>query len=322
MNQDINYSFIIPHKNIPKLLQRCLHSIPRRDDVQIIVVDDNSDPENVDFKNFPGLYDPFVEVYLTKDGKGQNFARNFALTKAKGKWLLFADADDFYNYSINTILDEYVNSDYDIVFFKHDSVDSDLYTRKKRMLHYNEHIDNLVKSTQNSKKTKADIALRKCPLNWSRLYKSELLKKNNISFDNVSIATDVAFGYLTGHHAVSISADPRVLYIFTVRSGSVRNQKITDDKQLDLLYTLFKRYKFFHNKIKYREIPKEINIVYNFYFHNRAYFTKAMDILQNLKFTPKQIFTFCIFDIIFLKPTRRVLWVLSLPGKFLKFFNR
>ena len=38
----INYSIIIPHKNIPNLLQRCLDSIPNREDVQIIVVDDNS----------------------------------------------------------------------------------------------------------------------------------------------------------------------------------------------------------------------------------------------------------------------------------------
>ena len=43
--QEFNYSFIIPHKNCPDLLQRCVDSIPERDDVQVIVVDDNSDNE-------------------------------------------------------------------------------------------------------------------------------------------------------------------------------------------------------------------------------------------------------------------------------------
>jgi cellulose synthase/poly-beta-1,6-N-acetylglucosamine synthase-like glycosyltransferase len=62
----INYSIIIPHKNIPQLLQRCLDSIPRREDVQIIVVDDNSDANKVDFANFPGLNDPYVEVVFVK----------------------------------------------------------------------------------------------------------------------------------------------------------------------------------------------------------------------------------------------------------------
>ena len=49
------YSIIIPHKNIPVLLQRCLDSIPIRDDIQIVIVDDNSSSEIVDFDNFPGM---------------------------------------------------------------------------------------------------------------------------------------------------------------------------------------------------------------------------------------------------------------------------
>ena len=49
MNKMYKYSFIIPHKNCPELLWRCIQSIPERADVQIIVVDDNSDPEIVDF---------------------------------------------------------------------------------------------------------------------------------------------------------------------------------------------------------------------------------------------------------------------------------
>ena len=64
----INYSIIIPHKNIPNLLQRCLDSIPNREDVQIIVVDDNSDPNIVDFDKFHGLIICNVEVFFTNVG--------------------------------------------------------------------------------------------------------------------------------------------------------------------------------------------------------------------------------------------------------------
>lgn len=52
--EEIVYSIIIPHKNIPDLLRRCLDSIPQRPDIQIIVVDDNSSPDKVDFAHFPG----------------------------------------------------------------------------------------------------------------------------------------------------------------------------------------------------------------------------------------------------------------------------
>ena len=50
---NIKYSIIIPHYNTPELLLRCVTSIPERNDIQIIVVDDNS-PDAIDYQNlFP-----------------------------------------------------------------------------------------------------------------------------------------------------------------------------------------------------------------------------------------------------------------------------
>lgn len=112
MEIEINYSFIIPHRNVPHLLQRCIDSIPKRDDIQIIIVDDNSDPKIVNFECFPGLNEKCVEVYFTKEGKGAGYARNIGLTYAKGKWFLFPDADDHYTTDLMNVLDKYVNSNY------------------------------------------------------------------------------------------------------------------------------------------------------------------------------------------------------------------
>ncbi len=43
----INFTVIIPHKNLPLLLDRLINSIPIRDDLEIIVVDDGSDEDVV-----------------------------------------------------------------------------------------------------------------------------------------------------------------------------------------------------------------------------------------------------------------------------------
>ena len=100
------FSIIIPHKNIPSLLQRCLDSIPKRDDVQIIVVDDNSNPQKVDFEKFPGLDKPNTEAYFDKSGKGAGRARNVGLKHAKGEWVIFADCDDYFHVEVlNEIMD-------------------------------------------------------------------------------------------------------------------------------------------------------------------------------------------------------------------------
>mgnify|MGYP002627111942 CR=1 FL=1 len=52
-NKNFMFSIIIPHKNTPDLLERCVNSIPKRDDLEIIIIDDNSSPEIVNFENFP-----------------------------------------------------------------------------------------------------------------------------------------------------------------------------------------------------------------------------------------------------------------------------
>ena len=89
------YSIIIPHKNSPELLSRCLDSIPNRDDLQVVIVDDNSDENIVDFSIFPGLSRKNTNVIFNKESRGAGYARNLGLAESNSKWLLFADADDY-----------------------------------------------------------------------------------------------------------------------------------------------------------------------------------------------------------------------------------
>ena len=64
----VTYSVIIPHYNIPTLLQRCLSTIPKRKDLEIIIVDDNSSPNIVDFEHFPGSDRSDCTIIFDKKG--------------------------------------------------------------------------------------------------------------------------------------------------------------------------------------------------------------------------------------------------------------
>jgi glycosyltransferase involved in cell wall biosynthesis len=306
MNSKVNYSIIIPHKNIPKLLQRCMDSIPRREDVQIIIVDDNSDPEKVNFEQFPGLNDPFVKVIFTKEGKGAGYARNVGLTKATGKWLLFADADDYFNYCINDLLDEYVNYDADIIYFKHNSVDCNTYTTAYRCISFNNYIDywlNYQKKAYNLLKYKRSSI-------WAAFFKFDFIKKKSIFFDEVSIANDVSFAYLSGFYASSIHADPRAIYCTTIRQGSIRHDKKNIEKIFDDFYVVCKRYRFYKdNHIPISTDISHINNVINYFFHNKIFFIKAMNTLFNLGYTSGEIKRLCIYNIL-----------IYIPKKILKLF--
>ena len=56
------FSVIIPHYDIPDLLMRCLKSIPVSEDIQVIVVDDNSTDADTYVGRYPELSRPLFKV--------------------------------------------------------------------------------------------------------------------------------------------------------------------------------------------------------------------------------------------------------------------
>lgn len=205
------YNIIIPHKNTPKLLQRCLDSIPHRDDLHIIVVDDNSDTEKVDFELFPGLGRDDVEVIFTKEGKGAGYARNVGLEHADCEKILFSDSDDFFNYCLNDILDDYKDDDTDIVFFNRLNVDSELYTYSSKRDRYGRHFtvyeDNPL---EGEKLFRYEFDGPVC-----KLINKTLVDRYNLRFEEVIVADDTYFSYMTGHYAKNIKVDKRAIYTVT-----------------------------------------------------------------------------------------------------------
>ena len=219
--EKINYTFIIPHKNIPDLLQRCLNSIPRRDDIQIIVVDDKSDPDKVDFEHFPGIGEPCVEVYFTKEGKGAGYARNVGLKHAKGKWLLFADADDYFLSNVLIILDKYMYSNNSIIYFAVESRYSDTNELSSRDKYFNAL---LFDTNLNDEYSIKNLKYRYI-VPWGKMVSSKLILDNHLYFDEIPYGNDVMFSVYAAFFSQSISVDMSKIYCITERRESLTKQR-------------------------------------------------------------------------------------------------
>lgn len=203
-----NYSFIIPHKNSPGLLQRCLDSIPSYDDIQVIIVDDNSDENKVDFSCFPGLDRDNTVCIFNKEGKGAGHARNLALKKATGKWLVFADADDYFAPSFKDILEKYrEDDDTDMVFFNYCKVTS---SGAMITLPITRHISNYNKGRMFSEKVLRYSAWSP----WSRMVKRELSESNNILFEELPFSNDMMFVLRNTALAANIRAENIMAYYY------------------------------------------------------------------------------------------------------------
>lgn len=213
----INYSIIIPHKNSPRLLQRCLDSIPVLDDIQVIVVDDNSDADKVDFEGFPKWGGDNYECLFTKEGKGAGYARNVGLQHAKGTWVLFSDADDFFLDGFQQMLCGITNDAPDITFFDATAIRLDDSSHSHRIDHLNKmHVK------YDEDPSKALLQLRYLfgeP--WCKIIRRDLINSMQISFDETPIHNDTSFSYLVGHYAKSIGVNHSKLYCVTDSQGSV-----------------------------------------------------------------------------------------------------
>lgn len=224
------YSIIIPHHHIPDLLMRCLRSIPVSEDIQVIVVDDNSPDADTYLERYPELSRPYLEFVRTTKGGGAGYARNVGLTHAKGKWLLFADADDFYVDDFADILEEYAEDDADMIYFNTKGVFSDEPTRAS-----NRNKDYLFEEYQ--KDGDINIFRYRYKEPWGKIYSAKLVRDHAITFDETQVANDYMFSVMTGVYGNKIKAVNRPIYIVVVRENSLSSKMLdTKRKLMDRFY--------------------------------------------------------------------------------------
>lgn len=218
-----SYSIIIPHKGIPNLLKRCLDSIPLRNDIQIIVVDDNSQLSNEELASFPGLDLPNTKVVFTKEGGGAGYVRNVGLKYAKGKWLIFADADDYFVDNFSDLLDKYMSDEADVIYFKPTSVqfltegrESERVKNYQDLFSYN------------------DMFLRYAYITpWGKFVKREYIEREHFQFSEVRWSNDTFFMTQVGTSTQNVNITDETLYVVDERDGSLTRERFVTDEELE-----------------------------------------------------------------------------------------
>ncbi len=238
LKNDMNYSFVIPHHNTPDLLQRLINSIPQREDIEIIVVDDNSDEDKKAAVNRPDVKIIFIDKEHTK---GAGHARNVGMDNASGKWLLFADSDDFYKPNFIEVLDEYKDDDIEILFFNIESVDSETLEPMEMRSRY---LNKLIDDYENSK-ISSDAFLYMSWSPWRKMQRLAFVRKYGLRFEEIPIGNDVFFAFQTGYFVKKWKVDKRPIYIVSFYRDSLTYNPKNTTKYKTILYSLRMRAQFF-----------------------------------------------------------------------------
>lgn len=242
-----NLSVIIPHYNSVNSLKKLLLSIPKRKNIQIIVVDDNSDQE---FSiNRDDEFNHILFLNNNTNRKGAGTCRNIGLNYATGQWILFADADDFFLEGFYDKLNKYFDSNNDVIFFKPTSVEIDTGKKSDRHIKYEKLIDDYL--DKDSNETIIRLKFRFF-VPWSKLIRNEFIQKNNILFDEVIASNDIMFSTMVGFYMKRFEVSEDVIYCVTRGYGTLTTN--TDISVYDARVSIFiKYYKFLEQKLKKEE---------------------------------------------------------------------
>ncbi len=234
-------SIIIPHYNTYKLLSKLISSIPDIDEIEILVVDDNSNDGFDPLKLTNEMQRKNLQIFRNNSGiKGAGTCRNIGLTHSTGNWILFADADDYFMHGFYDLVSKYFSNNYDIVYFIPQSIFLDTGLPADRHLHFantaNKYLDN--QSKENELHLRYNL-ITPC----SKLFNKKLLSQNNIIFEDVIASNDVMFSVKTGHFAKNIYVDNTNIYMITKSKGTLTAN--ISEKVFDIRLEVICRYNSF-----------------------------------------------------------------------------
>lgn len=195
VSADIDVSIVIPVYNAHEYLGAALESILAQDfeNFELIAVDDGSTDRSLDIiKKFKET-DQRIRI-LTENNAGPALARNKGLSRARGKYIIFLDADDFYEPSLISSLYELAEREkLDVAV-----ADFDIYNTRRARFEHNvesDHFDLLADGKVTSKNENPDYILQ-CATGyvWNKMFRRDFLYENSLAFNTgLKIFEDVHF---------------------------------------------------------------------------------------------------------------------------------
>ena len=259
--ENIKISVVMPIYNAIEYLRTALDSVVSQTlrDIEIICVDDGSTDRSLDvLKDFQKA-DDRVRI-ITENNAGPSIARNKGLSRARGEYVIFLDADDFYEPTLLEKLYECAVADeLDIVIARFD-----IYNERKAKFESNISSDHSELFETNNVVTVSEFPdyIFQCTSGyvWNKLYRRSFITDNELSFDpEVRVFEDTYFVMTSIAVASKIGKVREVLMHHRVYSEQTKNR-------------LFKKY--------YRQVPEIYTKIKDFLMHRGLYIPLSQSFLN------------------------------------------
>ena len=211
-------SVIIPVYNVAPYLRQCLDSVVDQTlrEIEIICVDDGSTDGSSEILAEYAAKDARVRV-LTLEHTNAGAARNAGMSMATGEYLGFVDSDDWCELALfEKAYAKAKADDADVVFWGYRALMRDDFGGKI----LREHAPALPSGVCvpfNGEALKEKIFSNFGYAPWNRLVRADLVRRNQLEFQQIERSNDVCFGCLVLATASRISVVDEFLYNYGVR---------------------------------------------------------------------------------------------------------
>ena len=258
-------SIIVPIFNAEKYLNKCLDSLlnQTKEELEFILINDGStDNSEKIIKNYN---DKRIKYYKQKN-QGIGKTRNFGIEKACGKYIMFLDSDDYLEKNATKLMfDKAFSTNSDLVICDYYKVKNDI-KEEQNLINFK------TTTLKESPSLLYDINLAP----WNKIYKSSLIKENNIRFVENLKYEDVPFVAEALDKAKKITKLNRCLNYYVIHNNS--ETTVRDEKVFDILKILDLIRKYFQNKPYIKDTLNKltVRIITNYTIQQRVQKNKKM----------------------------------------------
>ena len=200
--------------NVENYLPRCIDSLLSQNyaDLEILLIDNGSKDQSGQIcEDYATQFSNITAYHIPNKGVGS--ARNFGLSKAKGEFICFVDADDYLVGNLFSDVESQLDSQLDLLVFSYyNSIEKNL-----------SEIDRSAKILPTEgKKDKSDfIALfQELWLTdmmytvWNKIYRKEFLEEHQIVFESYELGEDVRFNLNVYQHVNAVLLVKSCYYVY------------------------------------------------------------------------------------------------------------
>lgn len=186
-------SVIIPIYNAEENLNKAINSVINQsfgfENIELILIDDNSkDNSKKIIEKFSSQYENIIPYFSKENHGSPGFGRNIGLKLASSEYIMFMDNDDEYEKDIcKKLYETIIKEKSDIVCCNKITVDS--ISNVKQHISYSNGIENNGHVTI----TNDNILLFDSVAVWNKIYRKDIIEKNNLKFLETTRADDFAF---------------------------------------------------------------------------------------------------------------------------------